>query len=107
MSIGVHPDKLMSPNSRPVVSVGRAIVDPYSREVLGFILLNISVEKLKTLWGEIPFTEHTSFYLVDDYHRIIYSKNKKEIGQPAADIIGENYVQVSEEQLEKSKTETT
>jgi len=100
MAVGVHPDKLMSPNAKPIVSIGRAIVDPYSREVLGLILLNISVDKLKTLWGDIPFTEHTSFYLVDDYHRIIYSKNKNEIGQPAADVIGDNYVQVSEDQPE-------
>ncbi|GGG04110.1 sensor histidine kinase [Paenibacillus abyssi] len=89
--IGVHPEKLMSFQDEPVVSVGRAIVDPYSKKNLGFILLNIGVEKLKTLWSDIHFTDNTRFYLVDENDNIIYSKAGSEIGQAAADIIGDDY----------------
>lgn len=96
--IGVHPEKLMSYDNTPVVSIGRAIVDPYSKENLGFILLNISVDKLKTLWSDIRFTTHTGFYLIDENRRIIYSKNKREIGEWAADVIGNDFVHMDGEQ---------
>ncbi|TFE27165.1 sensor histidine kinase [Cohnella luojiensis] len=96
--IGVHPEKLMSFHDTPVVSIGRAIVDPYSKQNLGFILLNIGVDKLKTLWSDIHFTEHTSFYLVDENDRVIYSESKSEIGQPAVNIIGQDFEQMSGEE---------
>ncbi|WP_256942250.1 sensor histidine kinase [Bacillus sp. OV166] len=89
--VGVHQEKLFSYKDKPVVSIGRGIVNPYTQDQLGFILINISIEKLKTLWSDIHFTKHTKFYLVDDKKKIIYSKNKKEIGTKAATILGENF----------------
>ncbi|CAH0117983.1 hypothetical protein PAE9249_00448 [Paenibacillus sp. CECT 9249] len=92
--IGIHPEKLMSYDHAPVVSIGRAIMDPYTKESLGLIMLNISVEKLKTLWSDIHFTENTRFYLIDEQHNIIYSQHPEEIGQAADSAIGEDFASV-------------
>lgn len=86
--IGIHPEKLMSVHDAPVVSIGRAIVDPYSKENLGLIMLNVGINKLKTFWSEIYFTEHTKFYLIDENNNIIYSNSSNEIGNPAMNITG-------------------
>ncbi|MDR6125270.1 two-component system sensor histidine kinase YesM [Bacillus sp. SLBN-46] len=89
--VGVHPNKLFSYKDEPVVSIGRSIVNPYTKEKLGLIIINIGIDKLKNLWSDIHFTKHTKFYLVDDQKNIIYSKNKNEIGSKATTILGENF----------------
>ncbi|GGD48461.1 sensor histidine kinase [Paenibacillus nasutitermitis] len=89
--IGIHSDQLMSFRGTPVVSVGRAIVDPYTKEDLGFILLNVGIDKLKTLWSDIHFTNHTRFYLVDEQQRLIYSQNNDEIGSLVSDVLGSEF----------------
>ncbi len=66
VAVGVHPEKLVSYSHVSVVSVARAIVDPYSKENLGLIMLNIGIDKLKLLWSDIHFTENTKFYLIDE-----------------------------------------
>ncbi|WP_242069487.1 cache domain-containing protein [Paenibacillus dendritiformis] len=86
--IGIHQERLLSPHGEPVVSVGRAILDPYTKKDLGFILLNISVDKLNTLWRDSSMTENTNFYLIDEDNRIIYSKDRNGIGQPASKLLG-------------------
>lgn len=98
--VGVHPDKLVSFHNDPVVSIGRAVVDPYTKENLGFIMLNIGVDKLKTLWSDIHFTDHTKFYLIDDNRNIIYSKNRSEIGQAAAHVLGKDFEPISSNEEE-------
>lgn len=104
VSVGVHPDKLLSTNNKPVVSIGRAIVDPLTNEELGFIMLNIGIDKLRTVWSNIPFTENTQFYLMDEQENLIYSKQSSQIGQAAASILKEseessNYVITSASQI--------
>ncbi|CAM3002756.1 sensor histidine kinase [Paenibacillus sediminis] len=93
--IGVHPEKLMSFYGDPVVSIGRAVVDPYTKENLGFIMLNIGIDKLKTLWRDIHFTDHTKFYLIDENRNIVYSKNRSEIGQAAVHVLGHDFEHIS------------
>lgn len=90
VSVGVHPDKLLSTNNKPVVSIGRAIVDPLTYEELGFIMLNIGIDKLKTVWSNILFTENTQFYLIDEKENLIYSEQSSQIGQAAASILAES-----------------
>ncbi|MCM3341163.1 sensor histidine kinase [Paenibacillus sp. MER TA 81-3] len=85
--VGIHPEKLMSFHDTPVVSIGRAIVDPYTKENLGLILLNIGIDKLAGLWSSIHFTEHTQFYLIDEQKNIVYSKNPGDIGSAAANVL--------------------
>ncbi|MCY9517510.1 sensor histidine kinase [Paenibacillus apiarius] len=85
--VGIHPEKLMSFHDTPVVSIGRAIVDPYTKENLGLILLNIGIDKLAGLWSSIHFTEHTQFYLLDEQKNIVYSKNPDDIGAKAASVL--------------------
>lgn len=101
--IGVHPDRLMSYDRKPVVSVGRAIVDPYTKEALGLILLNIGVDQLRSLWSDIRFTENTRFYLVDENDRIIYSPNSDEIGHSAAERLGDDFVVIKGETPEATQ----
>lgn len=93
--IGIHDEKLMSFEPVPVVSMGRAVIDPFTKENLGFILFNIGVDKLKMLWSDIHFTENTRFYLVDQSSNVIYSTNGEEIGKPAAAILGSHVQLVS------------
>ena len=89
--IGVHQEKLLSRQPQPVVSIGRAIVDPYSKKNLGFILINIRAERLQTLWNSASFTKNTRFYLVDEKGSIIYSKRTEEIGEAASRVLGAGY----------------
>ncbi|MEK3732369.1 sensor histidine kinase [Paenibacillus sp. FSL M8-0334] len=86
--IGIHRDELLSARGEQVVSVGRAILDPYTKQDLGFILFNISADRLKTLWSETAFSEQTRFYLIDEDQRIIHSAQPEEIGQHVADVLG-------------------
>jgi two-component system sensor histidine kinase YesM len=95
VATGIHEEKLLSVQPVPVVSIGRAVVDPFTNEELGFILFNIQVEKLKTLWSDIQFTSNTRFYLVDKNSNVIYSKNGSEIGKPASDLLGQPLQAVS------------
>ncbi|EHQ60287.1 integral membrane sensor signal transduction histidine kinase [Paenibacillus dendritiformis C454] len=104
--IGIHQERLLSPHGQPVVSVGRAIRDPYTKKDLGFILLNISVDKLKTLWRDSSMTENTNFYLIDEDNRIIYSKDPNGIGQPASKILGEPFQELPGETLTQEKKDT-
>jgi len=90
LAIGIHNDELTSTNKEPVVSIGRAILDPYKKDNLGFILFNISVEKLKSLWNNITFTENTSFFLLDQNNNIIYSEQSNLIGEPIKQFLGED-----------------
>jgi two-component system, sensor histidine kinase YesM len=88
LPIGIHDEKLMSFKPVPVVSMGRAVIDPFTKETLGFILFNISTDKLKMLWSDIHFTENTRFYLVDQSSNVIYSTNDTEIGKPVTGLLG-------------------
>ncbi|MBP1154120.1 MULTISPECIES: sensor histidine kinase [unclassified Paenibacillus] len=98
--VGIHPEKLMSFHDDPVVSIGRAIVDPYTKENLGLILLNIGIDKLKTLWSDIQFTEHTRFYLIDENENVMYSKNSSEIGKASGDVLGQDMGSINESEQE-------
>lgn len=89
--IGVHSEKLLSRNPQSVVSIGRAILDPYSKKNLGFILINIKTEQLQTLWNSSSFTPNTRFYLVDQSGNIIYSKHSEEIGESASKVLGVSF----------------
>ncbi|GAB7054528.1 sensor histidine kinase [Paenibacillus sp. YK5] len=98
--VGIHPEKLLSFHEKPVVSIGRAIMDPYTKENLGLILLNVGVDQLKTLWSDIQFTEHTRFYLIDENENVVYSKNSSEIGKPSADVLGQDMAGIGGEEQE-------
>lgn len=66
-------------------------MDPYTKEDLGFILFNISVDKLKTLWSDSAFSENTNFYLIDEADHIVHSIYPEEIGLPAAEVLGSDF----------------
>ncbi|RKP51503.1 sensor histidine kinase [Cohnella endophytica] len=85
--VGIHADKLMAVKKKYVVSVGRSIIDPYTREDLGLVMLNLGVDKLKQLWSDISFTENTKFYLIDEQKNIIYSPNEAEISQNSKQVL--------------------
>jgi two-component system sensor histidine kinase YesM len=105
VAVGVHPEKLLSTHDDPVVSIGRAVVDPYTKENLGLIMLNIGIEKLRTLWSDIQFTEHTKFYLIDENLNIVYSNNKSEFGRPASEVLGQDIGYMSGDQQETKENQ--
>jgi two-component system sensor histidine kinase YesM len=86
--IGVHQDLLLALRGDYVVSVGRSIVEPYSKKNLGVIIINTGVEKLEKLWMDMKITNNSKFYLVDENNNIIYSKNKAEINKNINQILG-------------------
>ena len=87
--IGVHPERLMTTNDQMVVSIGRAIIDPNTYDILGIILINIGIDKLKMGWSNTHFTENTKFYLMDESEHVIYSQDSSQIGKFSEDIIEE------------------
>ncbi|WP_054954896.1 cache domain-containing sensor histidine kinase [Paenibacillus dakarensis] len=87
VAAGVHEERLLSRNGIEVVSLGRAVMDPYTKEDLGFILFNISVDKLKTLWSNTSFSEKTKFYLIDENDYIVHSTEPEEIDTPASAVL--------------------
>ncbi|UYZ21787.1 cache domain-containing protein [Mesobacillus jeotgali] len=89
VTIGVHQER-MTNKKEHVVSVGRSIIDPYTNESIGIILVNIDIGKLKQLWSSIQFTENTELYLLDQNNRVIYSNEKTEIGHHANTIFKED-----------------
>ncbi|MBJ6362542.1 sensor histidine kinase [Paenibacillus sp. GCM10012307] len=95
VAVGIHNDYLLSRQGVPVVSIGRAIMDPYSKQNLGFILLNISVDKLRTFWNDSALTENTSFYLIDEKGRIIYGQQHEQIGQMASTVLDKDFLDKS------------
>ncbi|WP_257984207.1 sensor histidine kinase [Neobacillus cucumis] len=105
VAVGIHPDRLFSPKSDPVVSIGRAIINPYSKEQLGLILMNIDVNQLKELWSDIQFTENTKFYLVDDQKKIIYSQKYEELGKNAESVIGKDFTYITGQKKETKENQ--
>ncbi|SDW77419.1 two-component system, sensor histidine kinase YesM [Paenibacillus sp. CF384] len=106
VSVGIHEERLLSIKPTPVVSIGRAVVDPFSKEKLGFILFNINVENLKSLWSDIQFTKHARYYLVDQNANIIYSKDGGDIGKSAEAVLGKSFQTIAgggKEQLYQDK----
>lgn len=105
--VGIHPERLMSTRSAPVISIGRAIVDPYSKEILGLIMLNVGIDKLKTLWSDIRFTDHTRFYLIDENANVVYSNDPSEYGKPASEVLGQDVSLISEEGQQTRENRTS
>ncbi|QHW33567.1 sensor histidine kinase [Paenibacillus rhizovicinus] len=105
VSVGIHEERLLSIKPTPVVSIGRAVVDPFSKEKLGFILFNINAENLKSLWSDIQFTKHARYYLVDQNANIIYSKDGGDIGKSAEAVLGKSFQAIAggKEQLYQDK----
>ncbi|MCM3123878.1 MULTISPECIES: histidine kinase [unclassified Mesobacillus] len=100
VTVGVHRDRLTN-KKEYVVSVGRAIVDPYTSENIGIILINIDIEKLKQFWSNIRFTEDTEFYLLDKENVIIHSSDKSDIGHHLNTVFKDDIVYKDRQQEQK------
>ena len=90
--IGVHRDLQQTPRGNDVISVGRAVKNPDTSKVTGYILINVRVENLETLWADVELTRNSKFYLVDENDNIVFSKDGSQINNKIGSILGENLV---------------
>lgn len=90
--IGVHRDFQQSPRGNYVISVGRAINNSDTRKVSGYIIINVRVENLETLWADVELTRNSKFYLVDENSNIVFSKDSSQINEKIGSVLGENPV---------------
>lgn len=85
---GILPERLMTSEGDPVVSVARSIVDTQTRKTLGIVIINIGVLNLDRLWMDIKITENSCFYLTDGDNRVIFSKKSEELGVDINEVLG-------------------
>lgn len=77
---GIRPEYLMTSEGEPVVSAARSIIDTQTRLTLGVVIINVGVENLERLWMDIKITENSRFYLADAENRVIFSRNRDDLG---------------------------
>lgn len=68
---GIHRDFLQT-EGEYVISVGRSIVDPFSNKCYGATIINVKVDRIKTLWEDISLTQNSKFVVIDNENNIIY-----------------------------------
>lgn len=86
--IGVHKDYQQRSGSEYIISVGRSIVDIGSKKSLGFIIINVGIDKLEKLWMDTKLTQNSKFYLVDENDNIIFSKDNTQINRSIGSVLG-------------------
>lgn len=84
--VGIHRDKQQSVVGNYVITVGRSIIDPESKEKIGIIVINIGIDKLEKLWMDFDSTSNSKFYLIDENNNIIFCKDKNQINKNADEI---------------------
>lgn len=99
--IGVHRDKVLTKLGDYVVSVTRNIVNPYTKESLGVVVINTKVTNLSNLWRDIPITANSKMFIVDNEERIINCDDKNDIGKSITEISELSSLEVSEGLHEK------
>lgn len=75
MLIGLHEEKQMYIKPRPVLSVGRILVDSGTYEKLGVLLVNFRVEKLEKLFSGLDDKQDVKQFIVDDKGRVVFSSD--------------------------------
>lgn len=90
--VGVHRDFQQSPRGNYVISVGRAIINYDTRKLTGYIIINVRVENLETLWADVELTKNSKFYLVDENNNIVFGKDNLQINEKIGSVLGENPV---------------
>lgn len=88
--VGIHRDYQMSAKEDYVISIGRLIKDPYSKEDLGVIVINVKAENLEHLWMDTKSTSGSRFYLIDEKSRIIYSDFSNELDIDIHEVLNDN-----------------
>ena len=84
---GIHRDYLQIEGEH-VISVGRSIVDPFSKECYGATIINVKVDKIKTLWEDISLTKNSKFIVIDNKSNIIYGSGVGVSGDSISSIPG-------------------
>lgn len=78
--IGMHEEKQMYAKPRPVLSVGRMLVDTENFEKLGVLLINFRMEKLEKLFSGLDDKKDVSQFIVDDNDTVVFSSNPSMVG---------------------------
>ena len=84
---GIHRDYLQT-EGEYVISVGRSIVDPFSKKCYGITILNVTADRIKTLWEDISLTQKSKFVVIDDKNNIIYGSGIGGSGENISTIPG-------------------
>jgi len=92
---GIHKDFLQREGGLNVISVCRSIVEPFTGEVLGVIVLNVRADKFPILWEDVSITPESKFAVIDEADNVVYGSNIETIGINLSEIyeFSENEIQ--------------
>lgn len=86
--------KLFILNAQPSLSVSRALYDPYTNELIGVFMIDLSIEAFNGIRRNAT-PSLNNIYLVDENNRVIYDKNELSVNQPLpldiANVIPKNH----------------
>ncbi|MCX7709352.1 MAG: sensor histidine kinase [Clostridia bacterium] len=86
--IGVHRDYQQKAGRQYVISVGRSVINPGSKESLGFVIINVGIGELERLWMDTNLTQNSRFYLLDESDNIIFSRDQEQVSKSIHNVLG-------------------
>ncbi|RCX19616.1 two-component system sensor histidine kinase YesM [Fontibacillus phaseoli] len=87
--IGMHEEKQMYAKPRPVLSVGRVLVDVDTYQKLGVLLVNFRVEQLESLFSGLTDKQDVNQFIVDEEGTVVFSATPAMIGADLNQFIAE------------------
>ncbi|WP_028545481.1 sensor histidine kinase [Paenibacillus taiwanensis] len=87
--IGMHEEKQMYAKPRPVLSVGRILVDTETYKKLGVLLINFRMENLEKLFSGLNHKKDVNQFIVDDNGTVVFSSNPSMIGVEHKQVMSE------------------
>ena len=98
--LGVHQDH-GSNNGGEILSVARSILDPASREYLGMIIINVTVQKASSLWDTRANDGAVTAVSDENNHLIMYGKQGK--NKAFDEYLSKNADAISSDQITKAE----
>lgn len=101
--VGMHEEKQMYAKPRPVLSVGRVLVDVGTYQKLGVLLVNFRMDKLEKLFSGLDDKKDVNQFIVDDGGMVVFSSDPAMIGMKYSQVMekmkpdDENYYVVHDE----------
>ena len=101
--VGMHEEKQMYAKPRPVLSVGRVLVDVGTYQKLGVLLVNFRMDKLEKLFSGLDDKQDVNQFIVDDEGMVVFSSDPAMIGMKYSQVMAkmkpdnENYYVVHDE----------
>lgn len=85
--VGMHEEKQMYAKPRPVLSVGRVLVDVGTYQKLGVLLVNFRMDKLEKLFSGLDDKQDVNQFIVDDEGMVVFSSDPAMIGMEYSQVM--------------------